>query len=545
MSEPNKTERNVASPNVRSMHLVMTLLVIAVGVLNVLWGERVTAGGGLGWDGVKYANLVRHLPDMISDGELSKYYAQRILPPAIVRLTLDAVRAPYTNGNIVTAFLLLNLALLVVGSGFWKRICDACRLKPIGRWVGFAALFFSFQASKQTFFLPVLTDTAALVVSLSLVLCYLEARTFGLFFTTVLGSFVWPTIGISGAVLLLFPRGKAENESRTEKGSATISRALWLWYGGFVCACVMGYVLLLFFESPLGPECSRSMRAMLRWIPAHLQSFVDALVPTDDPCLGYKKAITGLPSTVGLLLLLLVVLDRPQRWSIQKVSFGKARQAAIPIMLAVVALLAPAVVVRLISNPLVPTAGSPAKVLWWITFPADGKFFLPVVTLVSYWGPLVLVALLRWRDFSVRIRSLGLGFVIVVCVVLPFSLTNEPRFLMNVWPFVVVGVALVINQDAPGSEFKWAFVVLTMLLSQFWLPINAVDWTGGDEEKLLEFPKQLWFMHLGFWMGWPAYIAQSVAFFLASAWLRWTMRLRASPAGTGEVCRTIVVPGVS
>lgn len=36
---------------------------------------------------------------------------------------------------------------------------------------------------------------------------------------------------------------------------------------------------------------------------------------------------------------------------------------------------------------------------------------------------------------------------------------------------------------------------------------------------LLEFPKQLYFMHYGVWMSWPAYLVQSLLLVLSAVWI--------------------------
>ncbi len=61
-------------------YILMTFLILALGVFNFYFGEVIPAGGGFGWDGITYEAMVRNLGGMISDGQLSNYYAQRILP---------------------------------------------------------------------------------------------------------------------------------------------------------------------------------------------------------------------------------------------------------------------------------------------------------------------------------------------------------------------------------------------------------------------------------------------------------------------------------
>ena len=119
----------------------MFLVVLVLGLLNFFWGERVPAGGGFGWDGVVYAHMVRNLGSMISEGQLSSYYAQRILPSAIVRGMLLCSGVPMNNTNIIRGFEVYNLVLLLGACWAWKRISGAVHLSLAGRWIGFSGIF--------------------------------------------------------------------------------------------------------------------------------------------------------------------------------------------------------------------------------------------------------------------------------------------------------------------------------------------------------------------------------------------------------------------
>jgi hypothetical protein len=154
----------------------MIFIILVLGVFNLLFGEIVPAGGGFGWDGVTYADMVRRLASMISDGQLSRYYAQRILPAVTVRAILTVSAADLSDKNIIYGFEVLNLLALVVGAIAWRRIADRLSIGPSGLWIGFASLFLNYFATKHLMFAPVTTDAAALLVNLLLLLFYRERR---------------------------------------------------------------------------------------------------------------------------------------------------------------------------------------------------------------------------------------------------------------------------------------------------------------------------------------------------------------------------------
>jgi hypothetical protein len=149
-----------------------------------------------------------------------------------------------------------------------------------------------------------------------------------------------------------------------------------------------------------------------------------------------------------------------------------------------------------------------------------GKFLQPLVSLAVYWGPVVILLLLKWKTFCQEARSLGSGFVGVVALILPLGLATEPRFITFAWPFLVLGAALTIERTVTTRNFLVIFAFLVVLLGQFWMKINLAPWTGTDYEMLDSFPKQILFMHLGMWMNWWSYSLQFIVIILAALWLR-------------------------
>jgi hypothetical protein len=188
---------------IQSSHRLMVVLVLILGLLNFFWGEKVPVGVGFGWDGIHYAEMVRNLDSMISGGQLSSYYAQRILPSFLVRSILLVSKTEMSDINIIRTFELFNLTLLVGACWIWKRVSDNFSLSLAGRWIGFSGIFINFQFSKNAFFNPVLTDVTALFVAMLLLLFYTEKKSVALFLTTIIGAFVWPVVSISGAFLIL------------------------------------------------------------------------------------------------------------------------------------------------------------------------------------------------------------------------------------------------------------------------------------------------------------------------------------------------------
>ena len=495
----------------------MAAIVLTLGVLNFFFGERVPAGGGLGWDGVIYANLTSNLDSVIREAQLSNYYAQRILPSALVRGMLLLSGAQFSTINIIRGFECYNLALLVVACWVWKRLANTLSIGLGGRWLGFCGLFLSFMGSKQTFYYPVLTDTTALVVGLLALLFYVERRPIALLATTIVGAFAWQIVSICGALLLMFPRVELPPEvtapvaSRFFTTPVTLSRLVNFAWIILLALSVLGVLCCSHVEQAL--DISRLERVVAKH---GISWLVDVLANT----LGVL--ITGLVSVnVGVAIALAMLAGSGLFFRIVAANLRKT--PLINVAFAIVALLIPWIIARRLSSPSVAGGNSFVYVLQMSIKPPFGKILLPIVTLVSFWGPVVLLLLLNWKAFCVKARKLGPGFVAVVGLNLPLGLPAEPRYVTFAWPFFVLGAVLTMEGRSKSSSFIYAFAALTILYGQFWMKINLAPWTGDDYANLYEFPKQVFFMHYGLWMNWWAYALQLCVIAVSAFWLRLTM----------------------
>jgi hypothetical protein len=492
----------------------MVLIVVTLGGLNFFWGEKIPAGGGFGYDGVFYADMVRNLDSMISGGQLSSYYAQRILPAAIVRSMMLFAGVPMNDSNIIHGFELYNLVLLVSACWVWRRVADRYSLSLAGRWMGFSGIFINFQCSKQAFYYPVLTDVTALFIAMLLLLFYVEKKPIALFITTIAGALCWPVVNVCGAFLLFFLRAKLPEKiivpdpfTVTSK-SATVSRLI--TRGGLVVLAIsiVGYTTLI-LSGPVIDYGFNELRMLLNArLLRRLQELLDSL----------KGLLTALPTLTGVLVALAMLIGSG--------AFFKAALAGLnwkrfPLaVLAISAVLIPHGVVAFISNPGLANPSSLKLLFRLAVYPLqEGKFLFPIVSLAVFWGPVVLLLILFWKAFCVEARKMGPGVVAIIGISLLLGLVGEPRFITIAWPFLVLGIVLVFESSTVKGSFKSALIILTVLYAQFWMKLNMAPWLPPDKAGILDFPKQLHFMHYGLWMSWWSYSIQLAAIVLSSMWL--------------------------
>lgn len=503
----------------------MTMIVLAMALASMLVGEKVQAGGGLGWDGVTYARLVRGLGSVVGDGKLSSYYAQRLMPAALVRAALLAFHQPLTNASIIHAFEIYNAILALIATLLWTRIADRLQLGIAARWIGFSALFINFAFSKQDFFYPVLTDMTAYVAGFLLLMFALERRRGALLATTTVAAFCWPIAVPSGALLLLLCHTRGEvlwgdtdsvsvsrwRDRRTLLAIACVALAIYL---GAVTLAVSG------LACPVVDHLLAQGRAVAS---AAMRRRLVLL----DGCRAFGSLLTAVPMLLlvgsGVFRLALFGLQ------IRKVWAEARRIRAADYACSGLSITIPLIGVKLLSSPTVPNPSSLLLLVRLGLFPTEGMAFMPLVSLGAFWGPAVLVICLRWADVSRAARRLGPGFVALLCFNIPFAIVGEPRFMTLAWPFLVVLMVCALDARSIRRGFGYAFAALSVFLAQFWLKINYVRWLPDNGKDLLAFPKQLYFMHYGLWMGWFGYLTQATILLIASGSLWAASRPRLGP----------------
>src|SRR6185437_9196322 len=125
----------------------MIVVMLVGGIASLLWTERLPVGGGFGWDGLNYGAWARDFNKSIFVEKVNDYYVQRIAPSAIVHFGTKQLLRPFyshhriqeilaENKNIILAFGIYNLVLLVLSVWLWGGIADHLALSELGKWFG-------------------------------------------------------------------------------------------------------------------------------------------------------------------------------------------------------------------------------------------------------------------------------------------------------------------------------------------------------------------------------------------------------------------------
>jgi hypothetical protein len=458
----------------------MAVLLLGLHAFGVFFGERVQAGGGLGWDGTVYARIIRQLPYLLEADQIAPYYGHRLLPLAIARV-ID-------REDIIMAFQAINFVASFVSLWAWLRISKHFGLNPASQWIGVAGLFLSFQAAKMGHFDPVLIDTFTIAVALVMIVLFVENRRALLIIWTIVASLSWTTGAITG-VLLVCLLGGSGKPWRTPTWSIAITASV-------ISLTVVGYLTLW-----VPPVCSFSNDL--------LSPFVEQARAGDGVC-GALRALMTAGASIAVVAYASTHI------------FGVPRGVRpVNVLLGVATLLATIALNITLTNADVAGGTGLPLLAKFILLPQGGMFFLPFVSAVVFWGPVALLTILWWPDVVRRTWEVGPGFVAAVALGLPLTLVTEPRFVTFQWPFIVLATVLAVRERI-NRQFLILFGVIVVLFSKVWLRINYTRWLGGDFEGLDRLPKQMFFGNLGFWMSWPAFIVHALVSLAVGALLhRW------------------------
>ena len=456
-------------------HHVMLVLVFAWGLFSIFHGERIPAGNGLGYDGVIYADTAVYFPESVFRKHETDKRIQRFLPSAVVHYSLRSFKAPLTPINVVRAFQILNLALLLAAVLLYRSISAMLGLGFSARWIGFLGLFFNFANAKMIYFYPTLTDTAGFFLGVLLVYFFLKDSSVGLYLTALAGAFTWPSIPFYALFLIAF--------KKTDR-SHTAARAGFPVLGACFITGLLFFLMRWAFSSFGGSFFTGPGRYPL-----------DGTLPFD--------ASLGLWSVLFLffwVFLALVYLLNDQRFYDWRLSFKEFRPGYTAGMLALFWLIS-----RFVNFFSVSQANSPMKsgyVFIALQNTLMGSVTEPLIFLLGhlvYYGPIVYLMLFYWKDLCRVVHEKGLGLTLLVFFSVLFVLPRpESRQALDLMPILVIFTAKAIDRvKLGGAEIAW-FAALSIFSSKIWMDLNGAP------------DLSLYFMNIGPWMPKRYYILQGL-----------------------------------
>lgn len=427
----------------------------AFSLLGILGGDRIPIADGFGWDGQLYAQVAANPYLTLWVRGISSYHWGKVLPSLVVHAGMLVSGAIITPPAVVKGFLLLNSAMLLLGTAIYNRLATFLRLSVAARWLGFCFLFINVNAIKVGFYYSVLTDISALVLGLAMTYFYLSRQTTALALTTLVSSFTWGTALMMGLALLLFP---APADSRFEEPGLTptpslIPRGL----AGLIALGAAGRLYYLYKVE--------SLRA-IGYGPIPLT--VEPVYPISLLCTTlYIYAVFAWffsllsPGNVGAAL-------RRLDWR----HVGLAVAVALPVKL-IGALLAKGV------YPFTVAAH-----FQMVTFQSATR---PGVWMVAHFlafGPMVAFLPLAWKGMRDMLALWGPGAVLFTVLNLMTLIAPESRHSVFGYPFLAIVMVLVLDRaKLVSNNLAWGVGLLSLVMCRVWqrFDTGAVDADGAPD----------------------------------------------------------------
>jgi len=437
-----------------------------------LVSERIFATDGLGYDGGMYGYVAMRFQDFLK-GDLNDLlppdnaFYNRFLLSAICHYSLQALGADLNIANVITFFRVYE-AFILLGTGFlWCAVSNFLGLGHRGKWWGFLGLFGNYAVLKYAFYYPVLMDVSALFLGLALLYCYLTRKNIHLLITIGLSYFIWPMATLMGLVLLLVPR-----PMRSPVSPSTIDRNITI-------ISVFAVALLL--------------------VPKLLPTTTMTSVP------GFRSA---LPLSIAFVSCYLFFVFRGLLPGLLSAVLACARERSfVPRVLALIAL---ALTLPLFSTVFSPLQGLTMTIEYFSSMihnscnrPAES-----FVTLILYFGPIMIFITYFYESFTFQCRSFGAGYVFVMLLLAFHSLNPLTRQMIAGLPFFIVPLAVVLDRVPFPSSFVKIFVAASLITSKVWM-LNNID---IDKSRPGELNPIFWTRYTsstGWWMTDEAYLIQA------------------------------------
>jgi hypothetical protein len=444
------------------------VLMLLFQMISVLFAEKLPENEGLGWDGGAYAHIVQYGLDSI---RFNDFYIFRTFPIILVNVALKIFGLLPVSKNIVFFFGVLNAISIALGVYFIQRIFKLLQINASHALFGMFLIFFNFGLLRFVVYYPVMTDAMSFVLVAAMLFAYFKNKSIELFFVSLAGTFTTPLLIPIGFALLLFPYSKIPYQPLEKKFKNIIPIAFIIYY-----VAISYYVVYV----------------VKYWLPIPL-----VLQP------NYELMDLGIVLSALVFGGIGMSLCNKTFFTIHWIK-SLLNWKAIAFAMGFITLI-------YIAKSNIPSKGeSPYPMSFFInTHHTTVAFMRPLIGIgsqVNFFGAIILLCIVFWREISIKIHDLGLGFIAAcVGILLLFGQTCEARTIYGLLPFLgIVFIYSIKDLDIP--KYLWiGVIVLNFIIAKLWLVINYTWGNGWDANGAANFPNQWFWMHLGPWMSWEVW----------------------------------------
>ncbi|MBL8005888.1 MAG: hypothetical protein JNJ56_00025 [Ignavibacteria bacterium] len=448
-------------------------------------GSVINAGNGFGYDGAWYAAITKNFLEMVSNGELSLYRIQRILPSAAVKILMTLLQIPVEDYFIIKSFQFYNLVLLSASSVIWIKISELYNLSLKNIWFGFILGFINYGIFLMPFFYPVLTDITAFFLGFCLYYFYLRDNLIAKIIVTFLGAFTWPLLLFTGILLIIFPvtfRIKTENLQTGDHRSAKLIICLLSAVPFLIQALITlnqyfsGMKIKTIFTQPVKP---------LMYFSSVLNFFILVL---------FFYII--LPGKISVVFSPVILKKIIKQFRLKDV------------ISALAIILFTQLLYRILGNPAVESETDAGSIFYYMSVYSITKPLVYIVTSISYFGPVFMLCFILLKEYRIILLNSGIGIYITFIVSFLILLVTEARLITSFFPVILVLTVLVVKKLNFRRSLFVIISIFSLILSKIYIPMNNVPDLSSDRYS---FTNQLYFMNT-FMISKNSYYIQGILF---------------------------------
>ena len=493
--------------NAKNLLILSFSFYIAWQIIHFFYGERVLAGNGSGWDGIQYAQWVSNFSlANYFQHQLSAYYIQRIVPSILVHYIILMLHLDrHYNITIINTFIVFNNILILICIIGLFKLARFLHWSAEATLVAFICFVFNFFILRMSY-TPLSTDFAALTVGFLQIYTYIKRNVITLYFLSLIGAFIWPTLLFSGLFLILFEpvyfQRKIAVAASTiaPQGKKAAQSTLILL---FIISCL---ILAFCYCSYLIMQALSSQHAFaekaLHSIPIIYQNY-----PRTSPIFWVISIFVVLLYLYYILLPVFKIFLQALNIAIKKPKFW------IKFSICALTCLLIAVVIHQFS---LHNIAEPSAVGFFAAFvvagAAPGKF---IISYFTYFGLASVLFILLYPKMNLdKISSLCAPFFLLLLV---FGLQVHSRFGTPYFPMIAIILGSYLSTIKIKPSFCVSYFFLAFLFSYAWLPLNwpgqALNPTVAD---LYHWPWQVFFATQGLWTTNISYCIELILFGVAT-----------------------------
>jgi len=455
---------------------LLALVLTLVGAFFNIWGEHIGENEGLGYDGAEYGYYAMHFDEILQGkSQLLSFRARRILPSFIAFGYFKALNIQAKAENVVVFFKWYNLGLLLLAALAWGSLADYFKLDASRFGLGALGLFCNHAMLKYNMYYPVLTDVSGYCFAIFMVWAFFRDKRVILALLTLFGFFIWPTLPIIGALLLIFPRKNIQPQPFKSTFNFILPSLLAL------CYCTMNADLFKVFHTGHGsPYFPLSLAVSIAYLIVSYSYMIDNVY--------YFKVKNLITDTNVSSVLVILCFSVCVYFFMGAVTSHDAKHIEATL-----------------------NQSSYSLALYYAKSMVSDALKRPcefIVAHVLYFGPLLFFAICFYKKILHQSHSFGYGFLLVIALSIFHMLMPISRQSIAEYPFVVLVTVLGSRNLKLSPAFMAFFTVYALILSKVWLLFNLVPAIAPATGWVSGFSFENYVSSTGWWMSDSMYIIQ-------------------------------------